>query len=99
MHTVCFVPKFELLLKLVWAAVLGNIFTFKLADIVVMRILVGAATTLPALRGYPASVNTFGLGSAPKYRWVSTGSGLTAMPSTVSGFTAVSGVTIMVGLS
>ena len=68
---------------------------------VYIGIVVGAATTLPALRGFAQSIHTFGLTAGALYRWGSTGSGLTAAPAsfTPSMIASVGSAMPIVGLT
>lgn len=64
-------------------------------------ILVGAATTLPTFRAFPQAIHGFALSSGPQYRWGSSGSGLSAMPSSFapSGVAQGVGAAPMIGLN
>lgn len=68
---------------------------------VYVAILAGAGSTLPNFRAFSSAIHAFGLTTGSQYRWGNTGSGLTAMPSSITpgGISNTSGAAPMVGLS
>lgn len=68
---------------------------------VYVAILVGTATTLPNFRAFAQAVHLFGITSVANYRWVWSGTGQSALPSsfTPSAVSSVTGPAPMVGLT